>query len=197
LTDKRLVRSFIAIEIPQEIKSSISQLQAQMKLSEYNFVKWVSHESIHVTLKFLGNIISEKVVEIADAIKDASRGTSPFSIEIGGLGAFPNINKARVFWVGIGGETAKLVALQQKIDDSLITFGFPKEKRPFSPHITLARVRESASYHDQQDFGKLISRMRFDTKSKIDISKINLMKSQLFPTGAVYNCLAEIELDKN
>ena len=195
--EKQVIRSFIAIEIPQEIKTSISQMQAQMKLSKLNFIKWVSPEGMHITLKFLGNTFSEKVQEITDAIREASRGTSPISIEIGGLGAFPNINRARVLWLGIGGEIAKLVELQKKIDDSLVTFGFPKEIRPFSPHITLARVRESASYHDQQDFGRLISSTQFDVTGMLSIDIVNLMKSQLLPTGAIYNRLATVELDKN
>ena len=197
MSDKQLIRSFIAIELPPEVKSNISEVQAKIKSSRHNFIKWVSPQSIHLTLKFLGNINSQIVSNISGAIKDASSEVSSFSIEIGGLGVFPNNNRPRVLWLGIGGEVEKLIDLQRRIDDALMVFGFQKEKRPFSPHITLARVRDNATNSERSDFGGLIARTHSEVKSTVEIKSISLMRSQLWPTGAVYTRLAEVKLDQS
>lgn len=188
------IRSFIAIELPEEVKASLIQLQDELKLAGYTFVKWVDPKSIHLTLKFLGNISESKIAEVTRAIKEASEGIPPFQLEIGELGAFPNVRQPRVAWVGVGGEVDKLISLQQRIDTAFIPLGFTPESRPFTPHLTLARLREGASPRDRQDFGELVRKTPFETKHKIRVAAVNLMRSQLLPTGAVYTCLAVVGL---
>ena len=188
------IRAFIAVELPEELKSTLLQLQTEMKSDSGNFVKWVAPESIHVTLKFLGDIFPRMVKDVAVALEEASRGNHPFFIEIKELGAFPNLRQPRVLWVGMGGELGKLIDLQQCIDDALASLGFAREKRPFSPHITLARIRDWASLQDRRHFGSLVEKKNFEVEYKVDVNGFSLMRSQLFPTGAIYNCLAEIKL---
>jgi len=188
------IRSFIAIELPAEVKSGLHRLHKELKLPEHTFVKWVAPESIHLTLKFLGNISPQKVSQISRVMEQASQGVSPFQLEIAEVGAFPNLKQPRVLWLGIRGEVDKLVAWQQHIDNGLVPLGFAKETRAFTPHLTLARLREGISPQDRRDFGELVMKTPVEVNYKVRVSSLNLMKSQLLPGGAVYSRLAEVKL---
>jgi len=188
------IRSFIAIELPEEAKEGLARLRKELERDEHKFVKWVNTEGIHLTLKFLGNIPSKRVAEITEAIEGAAQGISPFHLEIGGLGAFPSLRQARVFWVSIGGEVDKLSRLQQNIDSALAALGFSKEERSFVPHLTLARIRQEASPLERRSFGELVGSTIFEDKYHIKVEAIRLMRSQLTPAGAIYTCLSTVGL---
>jgi len=188
------IRSFIAIELSEEAKEGLARLRKELEKDEHKFVKWVAPGGIHLTLKFLGNIPSRRVAEITEAIVKAAQGISPFHLEISGLGAFPSLKQARVFWVGIGGEVDKLSRLQQNIDSALAALGFAKEERSFVPHLTLARIREGASPLERRSFGELVGSTIFEDKYHIKVEAISLMRSQLTPAGAIYTCLSAVGL---
>ena len=189
------IRSFIAVELPEEVLEGLARLRKELERDEHKFVKWVGPGGIHLTLKFLGNIPSKRVVEITKAIEEAAQGISPFHLEISGLGAFPSLKQARVFWVGIGGEVDKLSRLQQNIDSALAALGFTKEERSFVPHLTLARIRQGASPLERRSFGELVGSTIFEDKYHIEVEAISLMRSQLMPDGAIYTCLSAVELE--
>ena len=188
------IRSFIAIELPEEAREGLARLRKELERDEHRFVKWVAPGGIHLTLKFLGNIPSKRVTEITEAMEEAAQGISPFHLEISGLGAFPSLKQARVFWVGIGGEVDKLSRLQQGIDSALAVLGFAKEERSFVPHLTLARIRQGASPPERRSFGELVGSTTFEDKYPVEVEAISLMRSQLTPAGAIYTCLSAIEL---
>jgi 2'-5' RNA ligase len=192
--DNQQIRSFIAIELPAEVKSALQRLQAELTLPQYSFVKCVAPEGIHVTLKFLGNISPQKVTEVTGVMEQASQGVSPFQIQITDVGAFPNMRQPRVLWVGMKGELDKLIAWQKRIDDGLVPLGFAKEARPFTPHLTLARVRENCSPGDRRDLGETVAKTSVDVDYKVMVNSLSLMKSQLSPGGAVYSRMAEVKL---
>jgi len=188
------VRSFIAIELPDEVKAGLSQLQAQLKLGKPSSVKWVDPSSIHLTIKFLGNIAVDRIPAITRAMEEATKGLSSFQLEVTGLGGFPNLKRVQVVWVGIGGEVDKLGQLQQRIESSLATLGFTAETRPFTPHLTLARLRDQASADERQRFGQLIASTSFGAAYAIKVTSINLMRSQLTREGAIYSRLGSVGL---
>jgi 2'-5' RNA ligase len=188
------IRSFIAIELPEEVRSGLHRLQAELTLPQYTFVKCVAPEGIHVTLKFLGNISPQKVADITRVMEQASLGVSPFQLQITDVGAFPNIRQPRVLWVGIKGELDKLTTWQQRIDNGLVPLGFAKENRPFTAHLTLARVRENCSPGDRRDLGELVMKTPVEADYKVTVNSLSLMRSQLLPGGAVYSRLAEVKL---
>jgi 2'-5' RNA ligase len=190
------IRSFIAIELSEEAKKGLAGLKKELEKDEHRFVKWVDPRGIHLTLKFLGNIPSERVTEITEAMKKAAQGVSPFLLEISGLGAFPSLKQARVLWVGIGGELDQLSTLQQNIDSVLAALGFAREERPFVPHLTLARVREGASLPERRSFGELVGSAAFEDKYPIEVEAVRLMRSQLTPAGAIYTCLSVVGLGR-
>ncbi len=190
------VRSFIAIELPDKVKAGLTQLETELKLSKPSSVKWVDPSSIHLTLKFLGNIAVGRVSEITRAMELAAQGISPFHLEVKGLGVFPNLKRVQVAWVGIGGEVDKLGQLQQRIESNLAPLGFTTESRPFTPHLTLARLRDRASPDERQRFGQLITSARFEAAHTIEVDSVNLMRSQLTREGAIYSRLSSVRLER-
>ena len=127
-------------------------------------------------------------------MEQASQGIATFLLEIAEVGAFPNLRQPRVLWLSISGEMDKLTAWQQRIDNGLAPLGFAKETRPFTPHLTLARLREGVSPGDRRDFGELVMKTPIEVNYKVKVNSLSLMKSQLLPTGAVYSRLAEVKL---
>ena len=188
------VRSFIAIELPEEVKAGITRLQNRLKDANHSPVKWVNPNSIHLTLKFLGDVPVNKINSITRALETATREIPPFQLEVKDLGVFPNLNKVRVVWVGVSGDITRLRQLQQRIESNLATLDFTPEIRAFTPHLTLARLREQASPDERQNFGQLIGNTKFDSVYKFRVDSISLMRSQLTREGAIYSRLGSAKL---
>jgi 2'-5' RNA ligase len=188
-------RSFIAIELPTELEQELARLETHLKTGNQPWVKWVKPDSIHLTLKFLGKIAAGTTAAITEAIEKSARGIEPFRLKVEGLGAFPSIKRVQVAWVGISGEVADLIRLQKRLESNLTPLGFTPESRPFTPHLTLARLKKHAPLNERQEFGKLITSTNFQTGS-IEVKEISLMKSQLTQTGAIYTRISLVELEK-
>lgn len=188
------IRSFVAIELPPEVKDKLVGLQRALGSSRQSFIKWVNPEGVHLTLKFLGAVPADKIAEVSAALEEAAEAMPCFRLELESLGVFPNPRRTRVAWVGLGGEVEKLLQLQRQVDSHLAALGFPSEERPFTPHLTLARVREGASPAERQSFGERVSAARLDTALSWQVEEVCLMKSQLTPAGAIYSRLATVKL---
>jgi len=191
------VRSFIAIELPDELKLALTRLQSQLKSGRGYPVKWVDPYSVHLTLKFLGNIDIDRIGEITGAIETSAQGIPPFHLEVGGLGVFPGLRRVQVAWVGLSGDVDRLSQLQQRIESNLTPLGFVAESRPFKPHLTLARVRERASPEERNGFGRLITDTSIEDKYSFNVDAVSLMKSQLTREGAVYSRIGSVKLVKH
>ena len=188
------IRSFIAIELPDELGIWLSQLQARLKADKPPGVKWVDPYGIHLTLKFLGDVAIDKTDAITRAMETASQGISPLNLTIKDLGVFPNLRRVQVVWVGISGEVARLSQLQQNIESNLAKLGFAPESRPFKPHLTLARLRNQASPAEREQFGQFISDMKFEETYHFTVNVVSLMKSQLTREGAIYSRINSVNL---
>ena len=188
------VRAFVAIELPSSVKFALSQLQDNLKRSEHASVKWVDTGSIHLTLKFLGNIATETIPELTKVLSEAARGITPFHLELGEMGVFPNLRAPRVVWVGLRGETATLSVLQENIESALIPLGFPPENRAFSPHLTLGRVREKASPGERRSLGQAVASSKVASMEPFPVDSLSLMRSTLTREGAVYSRLYSVAL---
>ena len=190
------MRSFIAIELPNELKLRLTQLETELKRDEPPGVKWVNPDSIHLTLKFLGNIAIDMTVAITRAMEESARGITPFRLRAKGLGVFPNLKRAQVAWVGINGEVDRLSHLQGRLESNLTPLGFTPESRAFTPHLTLARLRNSASPDERQRFGQLIAGTKFEAAYTFQVNAVSLMRSQLTREGAIYSRISSVELKK-
>jgi 2'-5' RNA ligase len=188
------IRSFIAVELPGEFRLALARLQERLKSGSRAPVKWVDPDIIHLTLKFLGNIDSALTGRITEAIREAARGLHPFRLEMSGLGVFPSPARVRVVWGGLTGEVEKLVQLQHRIDTALVPLGFQPESRPFTPHLTLARVRDHAAPDQRQELGRLITATHFEVPGGIKVDAVHLMRSQLTPQGPIYTRISSVAL---
>jgi 2'-5' RNA ligase len=128
------------------------------------------------------------------AIEEAAQGMQPFQLEVRGVGAFPNLERVQVLWVGVKGEFEKIIQLQKNIESNTEQLGFPRESRAFSPHLTLGRVRDEARPNERQRLGKLLTETAFTALHNVDVNAVNLMKSQLTPTGPIYTCPGSVKL---
>jgi 2'-5' RNA ligase len=188
------IRSFIAVELPGELKLALARLQDKLKSGSRAPVKWVDPDSVHLTLKFLGNIDSGIVSKITSILEEAVRGTHPFSVEVSGLGVFPNIRRVQVVWVGLTGEVEKFGQLQQRIETGLIPLGFAAESRSFTPHLTVGRVRDYVTPDERQNLGQLVTSTVFEAKYKVNVDAVHLIKSQLTREGPIYSKISTVAL---
>ena len=186
------MRTFIALELPQEIKEFLSQLQEELKAAGAD-VKWVEPKNIHLTLKFLGEIDEKKIDKIIEIVQETVKEKDKFQIRISSLGAFPKIDSPRVIWVGVDTGDKEVKAITKDLEEKIAKIGIPKEDRPFSSHITIGRTRSSLNRQ------QLVQ----DLKNKADlggqnldfyVTKITLFKSTLTPKGPIYEALKEINL---
>jgi 2'-5' RNA ligase len=186
-----IIRTFIAVEIPEKVISSIARVQEGIK--NYGFkIRWVRPESIHLTLKFLGNIEAADTENIGRAVFEASKEYTPLSLQAKGIGVFPGIKRPRVVWVGITGQLETLVRLQKTLDKNLEAIGFPKEKRPFKGHLTLGRIKKKI---DTNTFIEALDTFgNFETET-FTADRVVLYKSELKASGAVYTKLMSARLD--
>lgn len=157
-------------------------------------MRWVDPNSIHLTLKFLGDIDVNMTGKITAVMEEAVRGVHPLHLEISGLGVFPNPRRVQVVWVGLTGELERLGQLQKRIEAGLTPLGFAAESRSFTPHLTLARVRERATPYERQDLGRLIEGTHFEAACGLNVESVNLMKSQLTREGPVHTRLSSVVL---
>ena len=180
-------RGFIAVDI--DTNSKIEKILIELEGSGA-FIKLVELKNIHITIKFLGSIDFCNTEEISDIIKNATNNIQPFKIELAGMGVFPNQNYIKVIWIGIKqGESIEIIA--RKIDEQFSKIGFKKEKRDFSPHFTIARVR---SFKGKDEILQVIKKYRDVQFVDLRVDSIKLKKSDLTPEGPIYTTMIEVKL---
>ena len=187
------VRSFIAIDLPENIRSELRRLQEHFKKSFHRF-KWVSVTSIHLTLKFLGNVTYGQLDPIKKELQKIAEEQPAFRLSLRETGLFPDMRRPRVVWVGLGDDIKALSQLQLSIDSALTPLGFVPEKRDFTPHLTLARIPEGLKSPEPGSFGKQWASVQINTNLNFMATSVNLMKSTLRPAGAIYDVLASFYL---
>jgi 2'-5' RNA ligase len=194
LPEEKPVRLFIAVELPEVVKRELETLQNRLWVEPAEGIKWVAPQGIHLTLKFLGWVVRDRIVDIKSALAEAVKGFTPFEMGLSGLGAFPNLRRADVVWCSLSGDLASLANLRQLVEKYVSPLGYPTENRPFSPHLTLARLREEVSPETRQKLAKKLVETRFEPGVSIPVDSISLMQSTLLPAGAVYTRLARFPL---
>ena len=184
------IRTFVACELPGEVRSAIGQIQEVLRQHRLR-LKWVRPENIHLTLQFLGDVSAQRIEAIAGGIEKAVQGHCPLMLSAKGVGAFPSLRRARVIWVGIGGQVEQLKQLQASVAGGLTDVGFPKEKRAFKGHLTIARVKHAIETRQLTE--ALSAHAGFETAA-FGVDQVAVMRSQLRPDGPVYTRLKTIKL---
>jgi RNA 2',3'-cyclic 3'-phosphodiesterase len=184
------IRSFVAFALPESVLSRIRELQDRLKDERFS-VRWTRPESIHLTLKFLGDVPESEVDGIAAAMDVAAAEKPPFSLHAKGLGVFPGIKRAKVIWIGLGGDLEPLKTICADLESSLERVGFPKETRPFKGHLTIGRPKGQI---DPKRLGDVLGSFSAFASEPFEAGELILYKSDLKPSGAVYTKLKSVLL---
>src|SRR5437867_125274 len=177
------MRVFIAVELPDDVRRGLKEIQRDLR-SLHESARWVSPESIHITLKFLGEVPNKRVDNIHEAL--AGLSWKPFLIKVQGIGFFPGTRSPRVIWAGM--EAPTMSGLAEELDARMDRIGFEKERRAFRPHITLARARDTRM---DSSLVKAAAKYADHPFGSFKVDRVSLFQSTLKPTGAVYNKLKE------
>ena len=138
------LRTFLAVDLSPGIRQALAQLQAELR-GKLPKVNWVRPESIHLTLKFLGDIEYSLVDRLRGVLEPLGKEQSSFTTDVQSVGVFPFVQKPRILWVGLTGEIQPLLHLVSKIEEALEPLGFAPEARPYHPHLTVARIKLESS----------------------------------------------------
>jgi RNA 2',3'-cyclic 3'-phosphodiesterase len=184
------MRTFIAIPLPEKCREMLDNLQRRLRSTEAD-VRWTTISSIHLTLKFLGETEPAIIPQIAQSLRNSSKSDSPMKLQVNGLGCFPNQRNPRIVWCAVNGDTDRLSRLQMEVENACAEYGFPSEDRPFSPHLTLGRVKSKRNLQLLVDYIKIGTNL----ECEFTADHFNLYESVLKPQGAVYTILETIPLN--
>ncbi|GJL64409.1 MAG: RNA 2',3'-cyclic phosphodiesterase [Nitrospirales bacterium] len=187
------IRVFLAIRLNSEIREALDHFQDHV--ASILPVKWVPSDSMHLTVKFLGDIEPEQVSVLQEALREVVADTAQFSLRIQGLGGFPSLQKPRILWVGVSGAVDHLDVLVACVESALSPLGYAKEVRPYHPHLTLSRIKTNT-----REIGRIIETSDL-LKQKcvfgnVLVDRLGLYQSRLTSHGAIYSMLWELPFGK-
>ena len=184
---RNTIRAFIAVELDESVKARIAHIIESLRRERIEGLRLVRPEGVHLTLKFFGDIDEQQVAAITDAMSSVAARHAPFNLTLGAPGAFPNANRARVLWIGVEGDLQPLRLLQGSVEKTLGAAGFPPEKQPFNPHLTIGRMRHRASRPDRRRATDALTALALTESRPIAVNALSLMKSELRHGGAIYH----------
>ena len=183
------MRTFVAVNLPESIRRDFDEHLERFRPLARG-VSWVPSGNVHVTMKFLGEVPENELSGVCGAVKSAVSEHQPFDVQLGGFGAFPNFRRPRVFWVGITDGVDPLRELARAIEDQLAPLGFEREKRKFSAHITLGRIRRPGDYDQLR---QAVESAEYISQP-FTVTSVEVMKSVLSPKGAQYSVFESFSL---
>ena len=183
------VRVFVSVGLSAEAREALVDAVERIRLEIPDGIQWARPDGMHLTLKFLGNIPSASVSPLLECVRELASANRGFGLKLTGLGMFPNRRKPRVLWAGVGGDVDALASLQQAAEDEINALGYPPEQRPFRPHITLGRPRRSASDPQLARIGAVVSGLIPLPPVHWQVDSVDVMRSELHPSGARYTVL--------
>jgi RNA 2',3'-cyclic 3'-phosphodiesterase len=183
------MRTFIAINLPDEIQHAVSDYVDSIKKSMKD-IKWVDSNNLHFTIKFLGEVNDSDIKKVTDCMSNVAREYSPFEIGLSDTGFFPSESNPKVVWIGVDGGEDTLLDLYQDMENCLEESGFDRESKTFSPHLTIGRVKKFKKVTVPDNL------LDFEPV-RFTVSSLAVMKSTLTPEGPIYEKIFESELKKN
>ena len=190
MENQKVVRTFVAVLLDEELRRKISEVQERAKLLTPS-VKWVAPDIFHVTMKFLGDVRRDKLSVVQSAMDEVAGSLTAFDLSIRGMGVFPTPRRPRVIWVGVEEGCEQLVALAKAIEQRLVRAGFEKDDKPFRSHITIGRVKEGKPVPGLTEGLDEIDTSELGTQR---VASIHVMESVLKPGGPSYTPISEHRL---
>jgi RNA 2',3'-cyclic 3'-phosphodiesterase len=186
------IRAFVAIYPGREILGELESAQKRLREAVSSArIRWLPSEQIHLTLQFLGDVESGRLEEFRQALRAVGERHGPISLRAESAGCFPDERRPRIIWAGLTGEVERLGALKEGTDRALAPLGFVPEKRPFHPHLTLARVKEVRA-GEAAEVARALAGFREAWFGEWQAGELHFMRSELSPGGAVYSALFTI-----
>ena len=188
------IRAFIALPLDPAVARELDRFQRRLEDAvPQNSVRWATPEQLHLTLKFLGNIPAQAVEELTAVLRPIGERYPPLQLRAEGMGCFPSARRPRVIWVGLHGDLPDLARLQEQVEGVSGRWAEKEERRPFSPHLTLGRVRETAARQAPR-IGEVLQSISAPVCGSWTAPEFLLMRSQLSPHGATHTVLARFPL---
>lgn len=184
------LRTFIAVELPEDIRKKLEKIK-NVFYQEEDRISWVASKNIHLTLHFLGNISSADINSLKENILTAAKSIDKFTIDVKGVGVFPNSKNPRIIWVGVGKGAESVKKVYNKLSAGLKSINIPMEERDYIAHITLARVKYIKNI---KIFVEKLDEFKENLFGNVDVYSISLIKSTLTKTGSIYETLFKAEL---
>ena len=181
-------RAFVALPLPEALREYLQGVQRCLSDNGVR-ARWVRPASMHLTLKFLGQLPLDQVAAVIETLDQVAEDCPPLQLTAAGLGGFPHLQRARVLWMGIGGDHQGLHDLQQAVDAALANLGWPPEKRPFQGHLTLARTKGRRPL--EKSVGDMMTPCAPREAMAFKADRLTLFRSRLLPGGAVHDKLKE------
>lgn len=189
-----MTRTFIALELDTAMQQHLGGVIDRMA-HELPALRWVDPLGIHLTLAFLGELTDARVADAVMATSVAAQQVAPFDYRLTRLGVFGGISQPRVIWMGIDESTGTLIQLHETLKRALQQRNFELETRPFSPHLTLSRVKNPLKPAEQQTLQRLLNDSRLNAPSPLyHVTHVSVMKSELSRAGAKYTSLRNCAL---
>jgi RNA 2',3'-cyclic 3'-phosphodiesterase len=188
---KKTLRTFTAVEITPAIRARAGKLIAALAGTAAD-VKWVEPHNLHLTLKFLGDVRQEEIVQVCQAMTRGAAQVEAFELDVRGAGAFPNAARPRTVWLGAGEGREPMVVLHDRVEAALAKLGYRQEHRRFQTHLTIGRVRGTGA--GIVELGKLLQQQADFQAGRMAVGKVTLFSSTLTPDGPIYDVLGTAPL---
>ena len=188
------IRAFIAVELPPPTRDSLAGVVRHLASRVDGGVRWTRPESLHLTLRFLGNIDEEIVPALSGMVSRCAADARPFEVALGRIGGFERLRAMRVIWMTVAGDVEPLSELYRSVEGELEALGFARERREFRPHITLGRVRDGAPVPQRRAVAEALAGADLEEGETLLVESISLIRSVLVPGGSEYTRLRSARL---
>jgi 2'-5' RNA ligase len=192
-----MIRTFLALELPDALKSRLAGFEREFS-HHASVLKWPAQDLLHITLRFLGGVPEDRMPAVMEAAEAVASQSAPFTLSLSGIGAFPGTRRPRVIWVGLHQDSGydALLTLFADLEECLTARGFPPEERAFSPHITLARTRDTISEAERRELGARLTdvAVKATVNGITPVDRLTVMRSDLARSGPAYTPLARYPL---
>lgn len=175
------MRTFVSFDLPKEIKSEIAKIQSDLKKAGLE-TKWVKPENIHLTVAFLGPINPEQITVVSKIVNKVNQRLNPIKLSLSEISAFPNLNHARVIFVGLSGQIETLNKIAKEAREELKRRSVWFDEKPFVAHVTLGRFKQP------QDLSQIVPKIKTKQVAFI-VDKVSFKQSRLTPSGPIYTKL--------
>ena len=187
-----MIRAFVAVELPADLRAPLERAQAQLRRATLGVkVSWTKIGNLHLTLQFLGYVEKSAIPPVSAALAEVAGRHERFDVRVGELGAFPDVRRPRVVWVGCQDASGQLAKLAVDVQGAMQPLGFTPEQRTFTAHLTLARIKVP---RPDDALTRAMDSLTNAVSGTLPVDAVHLLQSELHPEGSIYTKLSSHNL---